>query len=104
MGWMELWISLRIILSVECSKKERRHYDGAFILCYIAEHEYEMTDAARHNEEVEDFVGSEVRETSSEYFDLQSVDDTSYCVEDTTGKEPQECGVRQYIPKRTKYP
>lgn len=57
---------------------------------YISEHENEMADAARHDEQMEDFVRAEISVLRIENRKLQRIDDAAYGVEDAAGQKPQK--------------
>lgn len=62
---------------------------------YVLKHNNVVTEASAHDEQVKDFVRTEMFESGVEQWKLQCVNDTADGVNDSAGQKPVECGRSQ---------
>lgn len=62
------------------------------MLCYIQIHKDKMTNAAAHDKQMENLMGTEILVPGVKERKFQRVDDSSHCVDDPSCKKPPESG------------
>ena len=70
------------------------------MLCYIQIHKDKMTNAAAHDKQMENLMGTEIFMSGIEDRQFQCVDDASCRIDDPACQQPEKSAVRQRIPQR----
>lgn len=77
------------------------HFYQIHILRHIQIHKDKMADTSAHNEQMKDFMRTEVLMSAVKNWQFQRIDNPACRIDDAARQEPKKSRVRQCIPKRS---
>lgn len=71
------------------------------VLCHIQIHKDKVADTAAHNEQMENFMGTEIPVSVIEKRQFQGINDAANRIDDTARQQPEKSAVRKRVPQLT---